>query len=1205
MDNLNQNSSTPSFALADFNKGKNQNKNLALEASAGTGKTFSIKEMVKKLVCEFHVGLDKILVVTYTEKAAGELKNEIRKVLTEPQEEYQNKSVIEVLKEQNLDVNVDINNASIGTIHSFCKSTIEEFAIKSKQPLNLELAGDVTLNDFAKRFIRDNAGVLKLLTAFFANKMEINENTLVEKLVATANKYYLDNRSQEDPSVILYKKSYQPNEIPQIAFDLINSADVPSTLKQKYPEHFQAYITLQSYSGGIFPDWLNEFDDYYQFILGNKTYKVAQNPKDPTAFKYPKLICEAYKKLSATKTAFINFKPECYVVDLFINEFYQKYEQYKADNRLQNFNDMIRVIREEFKDSNSALLRQLQDKYTYGIIDEFQDTNQIQFDIFKKIFMSDNNHHIIVVGDPKQSIYSFQGADVTVYKKAVKEIEEQGGLKMRLDKNYRSYKGVVEFGNELFKHYAFDPKFEASKYCSIKDGDNYELRLLYKGEYAPGLWLNEKPMSVNSFAKFAVEQILDCVTLDGNGHTNLQFVKYKKGEKEPTIFDANFGDFVVLSRTRTELPQILRALRKAHIPVVRYKDDSLFKSKECAHWVALLEAIDVVDFTGYNRGFFKKALFTDFFGLSLSEISNPYYDQDQCPQIPLFVNWRMIAKDRRWEDLFDAILDDTKLEERLSSLDHLQSLAIYKQIVEYAIDYLANNYTLTDLIDHLKKITKVSNEESEGDNASIVAKATDFKAVRIMTMHASKGLQFPVVISVGGWKGQNTRGGCFTCHLPMGDDGKVQQYVFTLKEVDNERYKNANKKEFDEEVLRLFYVAYTRPQYLLIAPRYITEKDKNKNQSSAMEAFITECKSKSYDVDGHSVNYYWFKNPLDLSIPDMERIAEASLEKAGEEASANQAVQNAGKSDDADKQKDELKKIIKNENNQVAYRHSYSNLAHPAKEEMFDEENILDREEIIEDDLTKYDEHSSPIDAKYDDSKETAKTPDGYPKGAGMGNAIHEVFENINFENPDHNVEDIIIDRFKSYGFTFEKGSEFLRHTKEDIVKNVLEADLPEIIGEKATGQYFKLKELSSENRKAEAEFDFNYPNEKLKNYFIGFIDLLFKREVDGVEIYSVLDWKSDTITDKFLSYKDKTELKKQVDRRYSIQRVLYSYCLIKWLKKIYNITEEEAFNKHFGGIYYVFVRGCNKDTSNGIYSQTWASWDVLEKAFLDICKIK
>ena len=56
---------------------------------------------------------------------------------------------------------------------------------------------------------------------------------------------------------------------------------------------------------------------------------------------------------------------------------------------------------------------------------------------------------------------------------------------------------------------------------------------------------------------------------------------------------------------------------------------------------------------------------------------------------------------------------------------------------------------------------------------------------------------------------------------------------------------------------------------------------------------------------------------------------------------------------------------------------------------------------------------------------------------------------------------------------------------------------------------------------------------------------------------------------------------------------------------KKYNITEEEAFNKHFGGIYYVFVRGCNKDTSNGIYAQTWQSWDVLEKAFLEICKIK
>ena len=104
--------STPSiFSLNNFKYGENY----AIEASAGTGKTYNITEIVKKLIAEHSLGLDKILIVTYTEKAAGELKNRIREILTKPVEEYSGKSIQEYFP----NVNTDIDNASIGTIHSF------------------------------------------------------------------------------------------------------------------------------------------------------------------------------------------------------------------------------------------------------------------------------------------------------------------------------------------------------------------------------------------------------------------------------------------------------------------------------------------------------------------------------------------------------------------------------------------------------------------------------------------------------------------------------------------------------------------------------------------------------------------------------------------------------------------------------------------------------------------------------------------------------------------------------------------------------------------------------------------------------------------------------------------------------------------------------------------------------------------------------
>lgn len=171
---------------------------------------------------------------------------------------------------------------------------------------------------------------------------------------------------------------------------------------------------------------------------------------------------------------------------------------------------------------------------------------------------------------------------------------------------------------------------------------------------------------------------------------------------------------------------------------------------------------------------------------------------------------------------------------------------------------------------------------------------------------------------------------------------------------------------------------------------------------------------------------------------------------------------------------------------------------------------------------------------------------------------------------------------------------------------HTLNAKLPEIKGNKFSGNSFKLNSLSEDKRKAEMEFNLNadgggkYKN-LLRHLCKGFIDLLFVRG----EYYSILDWKSDVLKypeeadeDKN-AYSDIEIITRKVDEEYSIQRVLYSYCLIKWLKQFYSKhSEEEIFEQHFGGIYYVFVRGCHAGSSNGVYAQTWNSFKDLEDSF-------
>ena len=161
-----------------------ENANYVIEASAGTGKTYNIIEIVKKLLQGKNIKLNDILIVTYTEKAAGELRDRIRKELPEE----------------------DVDNAPIFTRHSFCQSVIKEFGISSNLPLNMILVGNEDLNKFVDKFIRDSS-LIDDIAKCIKQGIEINIDTLKNKLVDGVDKYYLDSNYNEDSEIIVIKDS--------------------------------------------------------------------------------------------------------------------------------------------------------------------------------------------------------------------------------------------------------------------------------------------------------------------------------------------------------------------------------------------------------------------------------------------------------------------------------------------------------------------------------------------------------------------------------------------------------------------------------------------------------------------------------------------------------------------------------------------------------------------------------------------------------------------------------------------------------------------------------------------------------------------------------------------------------------------------------------------------------------------------------------
>ena len=1116
------------------------NKNYVIEASAGTGKTYNIIEIVKSLVNKFGLDLSEILIVTYTEKAAGELKDRVRKEL----------------------VNQDVDNASIFTIHSFCQSAIKEFGISANLPLNLNIISDEELEKFIDRYLREG-DILKDITSY-STIGNFNFDTMKELLRDTLNKYYLNNAFQEEPSII---KLEEISESEQKVFEIYTASKNAKNLDElisKFPEMAENYDVFKKSNEPKAQDFIIELQANYNNNLNfnGRTYKTntawSTNPNVKEELK------KAFAYFNELKNLLKNINPYEYFIKLYLKDFYIKWQKEKELNKYQTFNDMIRYVRESILTENSSMKVQLRNKYKYAIIDEFQDTNQLQFDIFSNVFMCEG-HNIIVVGDPKQSIYSFQGADIEVYYAAKEAIEASGGVICELAKNYRSSASMVRSCNELFKYFDFSgTTFTSCEYLT-EEVDKKEHKVSYNNHPSDAFWFaNDVELSPELFAKIAVETIVDCCLLDENKHTKLRIKD--KGSSE--YRNVSFKDFAVLARARSEMKIIEYALKQAGVPYIRYKDTSLFLGKECADWIAIFTALNADDLTGRNRKLFKKTLFTKFFGLNLKKISADKYDTDLTDEIKLLKKWRVLANERRWEDLVDDIVVESGIIERMKSLTEIQSLGIYKQIGNYCVEYLSNNHSIEELVINLEKMA--DGVSGDAENGPIVEKSTNFDCVQIMTMHASKGLQFPVVISFGAFK-DPLPNKIFTYHLEK--DGS-DYHMLGFKE-------NAlTKSEAIEEYKRLIYVAYTRAQFVMLLPYY---KSFAKNLD-----FIKDSMTKFFDDENAKYRILTAsENGLEVLCNDVKKILERS-------ANENQILESSTAKEDQDII---LKKIISDISKKSTYKHSYSSLSHCGMEEDNDWD---DKEGKIYEGLEVFDLAAIQIPADINQSLSHNALPSNYPQGNRTGSALHEIFENIDFTNYKVNIRNIILKAFENQGITLR--DEFVDPTIT-MLENVLNAKLPVINGnKKVENESLFLSTISSGNLKKEVEFNFNFNNEKLKNYFNGFIDLVFKNG----EHYSILDWKSDNLNEEFTSYSDNKMLKKHVDEAYSIQRVLYAYCLIKWLKSFYtNESESDIFNNHFGGIYYIFLRGCASGVGNGVYAQTWNSWNELNEAFQNIMKSK
>ena len=225
---------------------------------------------------------------------------------------------------------------------------------------------------------------------------------------------------------------------------------------------------------------------------------------------------------------------------------------------------------------------------------------------------------------------------------------------------------------------------------------------------------------------------------------------------------------------------------------------------------------------------------TDFFGKDMDYINAFKPDEDGAQYISIFTQWHALAEQRRWAELQESIYRDAYNIVSLNDPEQLQSLNKIRQVGDYSIEYLYTaNASLEELIRHLDGLAVGSEDALE--NSNIVAKGTDLDVVQTMTIHASKGLEFPVVISVASERGHVGSSGPYVYNSQSGDLSREMTFEQDGKDI--------CQHETEEEWRRLFYVAFTRASYLMILPWFPKEKmDKN----GKMRA---RCKAMDWYVD--------------------------------------------------------------------------------------------------------------------------------------------------------------------------------------------------------------------------------------------------------------------------------------------------------------------------------------------------------------------
>lgn len=1180
-----------------------------IEASAGTGKTFNITLLFLRLILEKGLGVNQILVVTFTEAATEELRDRIRGRIREAAEacatgKFDDPLLGQLVSKCKTDCGAleslrialrDFDQAAIFTIHGFCKRMLHENAFESNSLFDTELETDNTQlkQDLVEDFWRKHV--------YFASPLFVNYALLNKFTPTELGRYIGPNTLFTDLNIIPRVEDTDTSSAERAFYEAFDA--VAESWKSVRSEVEEILLTTESlslstYKKAKIPGWLTEMDSFIQFGRDNcdlfgsfdkfssSMLEAATKKKQVTPNHRFFGLCD--NLLSARQALTQAFEQKILALKINLFQYIRdKLPEQKRRLNILHFEDLLLNLQRALSSKGGdQLVRVIQEKFRAALIDEFQDTDSVQYDIFKRIFNTPECV-LFMIGDPKQAIYGFRGADIFAYMDAARHVQ----TRYTLGKNWRSEANLVQAVNAIFGNAVNPFVFEDIGFEPVDAEGKTESESLRFGENnVPSLqlWLmnsSQVPGTKNTISKGAARvEITRAVTAEIARLLNM-------GSRSQIGFGdrpLNAGDIAVLVRRNSEAQTMKRSLTALGIPSVLYSAENLFESREAMEMQRFLSAVAEPN----NESILRAALTTDMIGLCGEDIEHLFQQDDVWEAWLLkFRNWHDVWKKRGFMNMVHQFLPEIHVQKRLmnypdgerrnTNVLHLAEI-LHQQAAEKKLD-------MFDLIKWLAEQRSSENHQSEEHQLRL---ESDEKAVKLVTVHKSKGLQYPIVFCPFMWDGStiNNKKGFITFH----DESLQNQLTLDLGSDQFEANRMQAEKELLAENLRLLYVAMTRA----INRCYLVWGRFNEAETSAPAYLLHQPK----DTDPKALRGATSQRFQGMNDSAVRADLNALCEIASNSITVDGLPEDAGEVYRPERE-EKIQLKSKTFDGQIDSSWRISSFSSLVSRSSYSPE------------LADYDALSSLEEENVEQSgAEIASEPAGiflFPRGARSGTFLHKLFEEIDFANiPSPENEKIIRDKMGEYNV--EK-SWF--DVLSGMIKNVLTVPLS------AGDGSFQLSCIQKEKRLNELEFYFPiktltparlkrvfenaginglFPNlsenigrlifSPVQGFMKGFIDLVFEHEGQ----YYIIDWKSNYLGARVEDY-DQPALRSAMEHsNYVLQYYLYTLALHQYLK--HRVAGYE-YEKMFGGVFYIFLRGIDPAMGGqyGVFSDR-PSREVIEK---------